>query len=50
MFKKFLVILSSILLVVGLFACRNNAEVEELKQNLIKIEWRVQWKENILHY
>ena len=32
MFKKFLVILSSILLVAGLFACRNNAEVEELKR------------------
>ena len=38
MFKKFLVILSSILIVAGLFACGNNAEVEELKKQVAELK------------
>ena len=38
MFKKFLIILSSILIVAGLFACGNNAEVEELKRQVAELK------------
>lgn len=44
MFKKFLVILSSILLVAGLFACRNNAEVEELKRQVEELKQQAEEK------
>lgn len=44
MFKKFLVILSSILIVAGLFACGNNAEVEELKRQVAELKQQNEYK------
>ena len=38
MFKKSLLIISSILIVAGLFACGNNAEVEELKRQVAELK------------
>lgn len=45
MFKKFLVILSSILIVAGLFACGNNAEVEELKKQVAELKQQNEQKQ-----
>lgn len=45
MFKKSLVIISSILIVAGLFACGNNAEVEELKRQVAELKQQNEQKQ-----
>ena len=47
MFKKSLVIISSILIVAGLFACGNNAEVEELKRQVAELKQQNEEKEEV---
>ena len=47
MFKKSLVIISSVLIVAGLFACGNNAEVEELKRQVAELKQQNEQKEEV---
>ena len=45
MSRKFVIIISSILIVAGLFACGNNAEVEELKRQVAELKEQVDEKQ-----